>query len=173
MIDKIRNINEQTRINNQVKTYMYGTILSGSYTNWKTDAHPTIFCFGVYNKNGVLFVHGIQMHQLGTNLQWFLNLICNCKKTGFVTNPVQFYNYLKMNGPYIIKKCYRTYKVDCCNFKIVNPGLTNIQNFYKPDDPRDVFLNQLTPYISQPKQIIDTTALRENITNVLNTIKVW
>ena len=105
-------------------------------------------------------------------MQWFLNTILTFKNSGVVTTPVQFFNYLKMNAPLIIKNCYRTYKIEFCNFKIVNPGLTNINNFYKSEDSRDYFLNQLTPVISKPK-IIDLNALRENITNALNTFKIW
>ena len=171
-IDKIRGINQQHKTRIQSRAYIYGVILSGTYANWKTDSHPTFFCLGTYSKNGSIYVHGIQLHNLNVNLQWFLNTILTFKNSGAVSTPLQFFNYLKMNAPLIIKNCYRTYKIEYCNFKIVSSGLTNINNFYKSEDSRDYFLNQLTPVTSKPK-IVDLSALRENITNALNTFKIW
>ena len=76
------------------------------------------------------------------------------------------------NYPAIIELGYRTYRLDQTNFRVVNPGLTNIQGFFKSDDERDSFLNVLNPQ-QRIKTPIDINTLKENITRVINTIKIW
>ena len=173
LINKIRGINQTTKTQTIAKSYMFGVILSGTYSNWKRDPHPTILCFGCYTKqNGIGYVHGIQLHAIGGLNQWLINTIQNMKNNGIITNPYSFYNYIKTNQPSIIKLGYRTYRVDMTDFRIVNAGLTNIQGNYHSDDNRDVFLENLNP-IQTPKKIIDINALKQNITRVINTVKIW
>ncbi len=171
LLDKIRGINQENKIQSNIKSYMFGVILGGTYANWKTDPNPTFFCFGVYIKNNQRYVHGIQLHAIGGNVDYIIKLIQNMKSSGVITNPYSFYNYIKLNNPYIIKQGYRTYKVEASNFKVVNAGLTNIKGNFSSQDPRDYFLNQLNP--NPPKWKMNITDLKNNITRVINTVKIW
>ena len=173
LLDKIRMVNQTSKIQTVARSYIFGVILSGTYTNWKRDPHPTILCLGVYTKqNGFRYVHGIQLHAIGVYQNYLISLLVNMKKNGVITNPYMFFNYLKTNNPAIIELGYRTYRLDQTNFRVVNPGLTNIQGFFKSDDERDSFLNVLNPQ-QRIKTPIDINTLKENITRVINTIKIW
>jgi len=173
LLNKIRGINQNTKART-TNTYMFGVILSGTYSNWKRDPHPTFLCLGCYAKaNGQMYVHGIQLHSIGNGLNYLLTLIQNMKRNGVITNPLSFFNYLKMNNPTLIKEGYRTYNTNFCNFKIVNAGLTNIPNVYPPDDARDGFLKHLEPKPTFVNNNININTLKENITRVINTVKIW
>lgn len=172
LINTIRGINAN---NKPPQQFVFGSIISGTYANWKTDPHPTILCLGNYQKNGAWHVHGFQLHNAGGDLNKILGLIKNYKDNGVTTNPLMFYNTLKMNTPFFVKKCYRTYLSNMCDFKTVNSGFSNIsqQYCYPIQDQRDTFLNYLN---QKPKLFnfdLNTTKLRENITAVINTVKVW
>lgn len=172
LLNKIRGINTQANAVNNAASYMFGTILSGTYSNWKRDPHPTLLCLGKYMKpNGKTYVHGIQLHS-GINVTWLMNLIIRLKQQQTVLNPLIFFNYLKLNYPDIIATGYRTYRIEFCNFKIVNPGLTNVKVFYKPDDQRDGFLEIIAPTFRQ-KIVSNVEQLKTNITNAINSVKVW
>lgn len=172
LINSIRGINSNSNQNVQFSQCMFGVIMSGDYQRWKRDNHPTFFCMGTYISpfNGKKYVHGIQLHAIGNNINWFLNVIKQNK--GVALNPLIFFNYIKMNNYDVIKYGYRTYRLEFCNFKIVNPGITNIKTFYPSTDSRDSFLNFLTPTITQ-KIVQDANKLKENVTKALNTFKVW
>lgn len=172
IINTIRGINKSTEQNVQLNQCIFGVIMSGEYYRWKTDQHPTFFCLGTYINpiNGKRYVHGIQLHSLGGNLLWFLNTIKQYK--GYALNPLVFFNFIKMNNYNVIETGYRTYLLEYCNFKIVNPGITNIKTFYPANDPRDNFLSYLTPVVKQP-QIQDTEKIKENINKALNIFKIW
>ena len=173
LLDTMRMTNEANRTQMYARSYIFGLILSGTYSNWKTDPHPTILCLGSYMKqNGFRYVHGIQLHAIGGFQTTLINLLANMKAKGVVTNPYMFFRYLKQNYPAIIKLGYRTYRIDQTDFRIVNPGLTNIQGFFKSDDDRDSFLNVLNPQQRINTQI-DINTLKENVTRVINTVKVW
>jgi hypothetical protein len=174
LLDKIRMVNQITKTQTIARSYMFGVILSGTYSNWKTDPHPTILCLGCYANpaNGSRYVHGIQLHAIGGYQTHLVTLLANMKKNGIITNPYNFYNYLKMNYQSIIKMGYRTYKIEHTDFRIVNPGLTNIQGKFTSDDNRDTFLNALNPQQTINKSI-DINTLKENITRVINTVKIW
>lgn len=173
LLDTIRGVNKKTA---PVQMFVFGSIISGTYQNAKHDSHPTILCLGNYQKNGKWYVHGIQMHYLGSNLNFVLNTVRSIKQQGVITNPIMFYNYLKMKNPMIIRNCYRTYLSELCDFKTVNPGFSKIsENYCYPiNDTRDSFLNAIS---NKPTQIqnlnLSSTQLRENITAVINTVKVW
>ena len=167
LINKIRGINNSVAPQN---AYIFGTILSGSYANWKTDPHPTLLCLGTYNG----YVHGIQLHAIGEGVNFIVSTINMYKQNSIVTNPLAFYQYLKLRNPMIIKLGYRTYRFEYCNFRIVNGGLTNIQNCYPYTDTRDEFLN----LIGEKKRTIipnfSLDDLKNNIRQVIsNTVKVW
>lgn len=173
LLNLIRGINKKSK---PLQTFAFGSIISGSYSNWKTDPHPTILCLGNYNKNGKWYVHGIQLHAAGVNLDYILNTIRNIKKQGIVTNPILFYNYLKLNNPFLIKNCYRTYLSELCDFKTISPGFSNINEkyCYPISDNRDNFIVRLVDNKMQI-QNVDTysTQLRNNITQAINSVKVW
>lgn len=171
ILNKIKASNIQQNTFNAANSYMFGVILSGSYSNWKKDPHPTFLCLGKYMKpNGKIYVHGIQLHSI--NASWVMNLIKSLKQRQTVISPLIFFNYIKMTNPAIIEYGYRTYRIEYCNFKIVNPGLTNIKVFYKPDDQRDSYLNIIAPTLQQ-KVVSNIEQLKTNIAGALNSFKVW
>ena len=172
LLNKIRGI---ITANKPINNFVFGSIISGTYSNFKHDPHPTIFYFGTFNKNGKVLIHGIQMHALGNNLSWFLSTISSIKLNGVITNPMLFYNYLKIKNPQLIKDCYRTYHAQFSDFKTISPGISNIlpQNCYPISDSRDSFINQLNGTKQIPTQI-NPTVLKNSITQVIsNTVKVW
>lgn len=172
LLDRIRGVNQQSRVNTMMRSYMFGVILSGSYTNWKTDPHPTFLCLGCYtSRNGNMHVHGIQLHAIGGMANWLMQLIKNMKQNGVITNPLNFFMYVRGNAPAIIQQGYRTYRVEACDFHVVHPGLTNIQGNFASDDQRDGFLSILATE-RRPK-MIDLNTLKDNISRVINTVKVW
>ena len=79
----IRGINEKNRpvVSAQQITpadFVFGTIVSGGYTNFKHDPTPTILCLGVYTKqNGFRYVHGIQLHAIGAYQNYLMSLLVN------------------------------------------------------------------------------------------------
>ena len=171
LFNRIKGINAQ---NKPVKQYVFGSVLSGTYANWKTDPHPTILCLGSYNKNGKIFVHGIQMHVSNNYTNYIVNTILNIRNNHVVTNPVLFFNYLKQNSYLVVKECYRTYDASMCDFKIVSPGISsiNIENCYPQSDQRDSFLQTLNNQVNF-KKTFNVAQLKENITRVINSIKIW
>ena len=173
LLNLIRGINKK---NKPVQMFTFGSIISGSYSNWKTDPHPTILCLGNYNKNGKWYVHGIQLHLAGASLNFIINTIINIKKQGVVTNPLLFYNYLKINNPNLVKNCYRTYLSDMCDFKTISPGFSNINEkyCYPISDNRDNFITRIVDNKKNIQNIdINSEQLRNNITQVINSVKVW
>ena len=170
LLNKIRNINFFKK---PKQTFIFGSIISGTYTNWKTDPHPTILCLGTFNKNGKWMVHGIQLHNMYS--QYLITVIKNIKQNGTITNPINFYNYLKLNYPTIIKECYRTYKMEMTDFKTISPGFSNINEkyCYPISDQRDGFINALKENNNKQIPNINQEELRKNITRVTNTVKIW
>lgn len=157
-----------------VQTFVFGSIISGNYSNYKHDPHPTLLCLGSYSNGYVNYVHGIKLHN-NPQLGYILQVIKNIKSSGTVTNPRMFYMYLKNNNPFLIKENYRTYNVSMSNFKTVSPGFSNISlNYCYPiSDDRDGFIRELNGQNNFINKIVDTQQLRFNITKVLNTVKVW
>lgn len=161
--------------NKPIQNFVFGSIISGTYTNWKTDPHPTILCLGNYQKNNQWYVHGIQLHNAAGNLGWLLMTINSLKSNNVIATPIMFYNYLKYKAPGLIRDCYRTYAANMCDFKIVNPGFSNIsENYCYPiSDQRDYFLQKLNKKQTNINIDINSTQLRNNITAVINSVKVW
>lgn len=181
-------INWMRGMNNSNSTptrqYVFGSIVHGYYKNWKHDPNPTILCLGTYMKsNGKLYTHGIQLHAIDTYTQdWLLNLILRMKKTGTVITPMNFYKYLKMNNYNVVKYGYRIYHAELCAFNTISPGFSNItmKTCSQAADFRDnkiKLLNNSLENNSQqtPKntQSINQDELKRNITNVMNTKKLW
>ena len=169
LLNKIRGINQ---LNKPKQQFIFGSIISGTYSNYKHDPHPTILCLGCYNNNGDWFVHGLQLHNNFQN--YIVTTVLNIKKSGIITNPKLFYNYLKLNNPQLVKECYRTYYLSMSDFKTVSPGFSNInENYCYPiSDQRDNFLNILN---TQKKSIpvINTEQLKNNVIRVINSVKIW
>ena len=172
------------------KTYQFGQIISGKYTNWKHDMHPTIFCMGTYinQRNGRSYVHGFNLHYLNSyDLQWLLKLIYMMKRGGQVVNPRQFYYYIKANNPNIVKTSYRIYHTALCKYYTISPGVSSIsvKSCYSIDDSRDMFVSQLNSMIDAaygnnlsgikplPQVSYDKNELQDHIQQVLNSRKVW
>lgn len=177
LINAIRGINKKA-IPRQ--SYVFGSIISGNYQNYKTDPNPTILCLGCYMKqNGAYYVHGIQLHAAGGSLLWILTTARNIKLNSIVTNPRLFFNYLKLNNPNLIKNCYRTYRMDLSNFKTISPGFSNIAEdyCYPIQDERDSQIVNFFKAQSEKRQYIninmDSSELMKNIGEAINTVKIW
>lgn len=172
LMDYISGINAA---NKPAQNFVFGSIISGTYTNWKTDPHPTILCLGNYQKNGQWYIHGIQLHEAGGNLGWLLMTINSLKQNGAIVTPIIFYNYIKYKAPGLIKYSYRTYLSNMCDFKVVNPGFSNInENYCYPiTDERDYFLKRIGTKVNIINMDINSTQLRNNVTAVINSVKVW
>ena len=172
----IRGINEKNRpvVAAQQITpadFVFGTIVSGGYTNFKHDPTPTILCLGNYiHSNGRSYVHGIQLHEISSfDLTWLMGLVNNMKQNNTSTNPRAFYNYLKLNRPSIINSGYRWYHTELTSFKTINPGFSYISEnlCVEPTDIRDSFLKQ------KKETPIDKEKLQQSINDIINTRKVF
>jgi hypothetical protein len=75
-----------------------------------------------------------------------------------IINPRLMYQYLKLNFPTIIQKCYRMYHLEMCEFKIISPGISQIplSSCYGIKDGRDGIIMTFN------NQITQTTTLLEN-----------
>ena len=169
LMDKIRGINQNSR---PIQQFVFGSIISGEYSQFKTDPHPTVLCLGCYQKNGKWYIHGLQLHSPYQN--YLITTIKNIKTNNIITNPLMFYRYLKLNNPQLTRDCYRTYILGFSNFKTINPGFSNIleNNCYPISDQRDVnIVNQLT--VKKVFPTVNINKLKDSITNVINSVKVW
>jgi hypothetical protein len=81
------------------------------------------------------------------------------KRGGQIINPRYFYQYLKFNNPNIIKKCYRTYHTEMCDFKMISPGFSNFNTSlsYPIKDYRDYFVKQLNEMIDNGEECMAPT----------------
>ena len=171
------------------KNYPVGCIVSGAYSNFKTDVNPTILYLGTYQNinNRKFYTHGIQLHYLNeADKAWLLKLIYLMKRGGQVIVPRSFYYYIKINRPYIIKNCYRVYHAEMANFYVISPGFSNmsVSSCYSVKDSRDYQITQLNQMIdasynstqndySKPSKIAyDQNELKEHIQMVLNTTRI-
>lgn len=170
--------------------YVFGTILSGNYSKYKTDPQPTILCLGNYFnpiKNSWK-LHGIQLHHMRPDdLQWLMQQILIWKKNGAVIDPRSFYNYLKNSKKYIIDTAYRTYNTEFVSFKAISPGMSNVTFDYccEPFDTRDGIIREFNKLIRTPAKInnyeqaseiqnqYNTEALNARISEIQNSRKLW
>ena len=188
IIDWLRNIRASVTTGFH-KTYPIGAIVSGSYTNFKHDPTPTILYLGNYQnpKNRKFYIHGLQLHYMSEfDKTWLLKLIYMMKRGSQVVNPRQFYYYIKINRPDIIKKCYRIYHSEFTNFYTISPGFSNmnVKSCYSVKDARDYQITQLNQminasynpttkdYTSPAKIAYSQDELQEHIQMVLNTHKI-
>lgn len=170
--------------------YVFGTIISGEYANWKTDKNPTILCFGNYfdvNKNNWK-VHGIQLHHINPyDLQWLMQQLLIWRKNEAQIDPRSFYYYLKKVKPEIIKNGYRVYHTELTSFKTISPGISSVSlnNCVSVFDTRDNIVQQFNSFIKNPSQILNykqssevqeqynTEELNSHIAEVTNQRKLW
>lgn len=174
---------------NRKRVYPIGSIISGAYSNWHHDPTPTILYLGTYiAKNGKSYIHGIQLHYLSDyDRTWLLNLIYMMKRGGQQIVPRQFYYYIKLNRPYIIKTSYRIYHQGLASFYTISPGFSNldVKSCYTVKDSRDFAITQLNQKIdaaynvnvgdySNPSRVAyDKDELQNHINMILNTRKIW
>src|SRR5574344_311843 len=171
------------------KTYSFGTIVSGTYNNWKTDQHPTILCLGSYQAaNGKNYTHGIQLHAVDPfDRQWLMKTIYMMKRGGQIVNPRYFYQFMKMNRPGLVKRGYRIYHTERCDFRMISPGFSqmSVKMCYSISDARDSYIGQLNSMIDSsynqatdqytvPTRVsYDQAELNEHIIEAMNTRKVF
>lgn len=171
------------------RAWPVGSIISGSYGNWKHDPTPTILYLGTYTaKNGRSYVHGLQLHYMSDlDRKWLLQLVYMMKRGGQVVDLRQFYYYIKMQRPNIARGCYRIYHSHLSDYYTVSPGFStaSVRACYPVKDPRDAFVTQLnqmidasynisrSDYTSPAPVAYNKDELREAIDMALNTRKVW
>lgn len=175
---------------NKTRSYPIGSIISGAYTQYKHDPTPTILYMGTYQNvnNHKFYIHGINLHYLNSfDLQWLIKLLYMMKRGSQQVNPRQFYYYIKINRPQIIKSCYRIYHVEFAKFYTVSPGFSNVdvKSCYSVTDSRDTMIRQLNQMInaaynvnvgdySNPARVaVNQQELSEHIQQVLNSRKIW
>jgi hypothetical protein len=165
--------------------YTFGTIVSGSYLNYKHDPTPTIFVMhggeaASYGQKH--YVHGLNTHYLDSyTLQRFMRTLFLAYRGNQIINPRLMYQYIKLNFPVIVQKCYRMYHLEMCEFKIISPGITQIplNSCYGIKDRRDgiimSFNNQITqtPTLLENRKIAyNQEELQNHIVEALNSKKI-
>lgn len=162
------------------KNYIFGTIVNGSYRNFKKDPKPLVFVMWCgRGANGNYHTHGINLHYLDNNeLMWFARNIFMIKKYQQMIDGRTFYTYLKTRMPSIVKKAYRVYFTQQTDFKMVSAGITNMEKFVYPSN--EAFIQNLNRTISPqaiiqpPKQVaFSSTELRERIIESQNSISLY
>lgn len=185
IVSWLRGIKSSVITGGRGKNYIIGSIVSGQYSNYKHDPSPTILYLGTYQaRNGRFYIHGLQLHYMSDfERLWLLKLIYMMKRAGQVIIPRQFYYYIKMNQPSIVKKCYRIYHAEMANYYTISPGFSNmdVRSCYSVKDPRDYQITQLNQQIesaynpsrrdySYPSKIsYNQNELQNHISEVLNT----
>lgn len=188
IISWLRNIRSSVFTGTMGKSYNIGSIISGQYSNYKHDYSPTILYLGTYQaKNGKYYIHGLQLHYMNdSEINWLLKLIYMMKRGGQVIVPRQFYYYIKMYQPGMVKRCYRIYHAEMANFYTISPGFSNmsVKACYSVRDTRDYRVTQLNQMIDQsynasannytkPSRVAyNQDELKEHIQMVLNTRKI-
>lgn len=129
----------------------------------------------------------MQLHYLNEfDRQWLLKTIYLMKRGGQQVNPRQFYYYIKINKPQIIKNSYRIYHAEYANYYTICPGFSNldVKSCYPVKDSRDANITQLNNMInsaynvnkgnySNPAQVaVNQQELSEHIQMVLNTVRI-
>lgn len=185
IVSWLRGIKNSVFTGSRGKSYIIGSIISGAYSNFKHDSTPTILYLGTYQaKNGRFYIHGLQLHYMtDADRMWLIKLVYMMKRGGQVIIPRQFYYYIKLNRPYLIKTCYRIYHAELANFYTISPGFSNmsVKACYSVKDARDYQINQLNQMINNsynssqgtyttPTKVAYTQdELQEHINEVLNT----
>ena len=185
IVNILRNIRASVTTFFQPRQFVFGSIISGKYSNFKTDPSPTILYMGTYQNvnNHKFYIHGINLHYLNSfDLQWLIKLLYIMKRAGQQVNPRSFYYYIKINRPDIVKRAYRIYHAEMANYYTVSPGCSNLPTSacYSITDARDSMIAQLNAQINAvynanqtPVQIAyDKNELQQHITEVLNTRRI-
>lgn len=175
ILNKLRGIRYSVFTGFATKTYVFGSIVNGSYRNYKRDPNPLVFVMYSDGK----YTHGINLHYLdGNELAWFSRNIFMIKKYQQNIDGRIFYQFLKTRMPSIVKKAYRVYFTNMCNYKMVSAGITNMEKFVYPS--REPYIANLNRLISPqaieapPKQVAySSTELRERIIESQNSIKLY
>lgn len=167
------------------RTYVFGSIISGVYRNWKHDEHPTVLCLGSYqHPNGKNYTHGLNIHYLSPDdYRWLMQNIYLMKRGNQVLNPRYFYQFMKMNRPSLIK-AYRMYHTELCSYKTISPGFSSltVSRCFPVTDARDQYINTLNSMIDEEtprpgynpvKVSYSQDELNEHIIEVMNSRKVF
>lgn len=180
ILNKIRGVRFSLSTGMATKNYIFGSIVHGSYRNYKRDPMPLVFVMwcGRAN-NGQYYTHGINLHYLDSNeLGWLTRNIFMIKKYQQNIDGRTFYIYLKTRMPSIVKKAYRVYFTNLTDYKMVSAGITNYEKFVYPT--REVYainLNKvLNPQaiVAPPKQVaFSSDELRERIIESKNSTNLY
>lgn len=188
IINTLRNIRASVTTLFKPHQFVFGSIISGSYLQYKVDPTPTILYLGTWQnpRNGKYYIHGINLHYLSPDeLSWLLRLLYLMKRGNQVVVPRDFYYYLKSNyyGLSLIKKAYRTYHAELSHYYTISPGCSNatVSSCYSVKDVRDQQIINFNNMINQsyslnnnnPPQVArDESELQRHITEVLNTKRI-
>lgn len=180
ILDKLRGVRYSISTGFTSKNYIFGSIVYGSYRNYKRDPNPLVFVMWCGRAmNGQFYTHGINLHYLdGTELNWFSRNIFMIKKYQQNIDGRTFYQYLKTRMPSIVKKAYRVYFTSLTDYKMVSAGITNYEKFVYPSrEPFIINLNRvISPQaiIAPPKQVaFSSEELRERIIESKNATSLY
>lgn len=135
-------------LSTNVKLLTFGAIYLGSYSNYKHDPQPLIFCM----YSGPKYTHGLNIHYFShMDKAWLGNLIYMIKKGGQVIDGYTLYKLLKMRRMSIVKSCYRVYFTNLLNMKMVSAGITPLDKMIYTDH-RDPWVHALNEKI-KPSEI--------------------
>ena len=159
----------------QIKMLTFGALYYGSYSNWKHDPNPLIFC--MYSDNE--YTHGINTHYLKrSDKEWLGRLIYLIKKAGQNIDPLTFYHLLKQRRKSVVNIAYRLYHTNLLNMKLVSAGITPLDELIYTIS-RDPWVNALNEMIkpSEMKRLptkiaFDPEELRERIITASNAIDI-
>jgi hypothetical protein len=162
-------------MSSNIRLLNFGAIYQGSYSNWKHDPQPQVFCMYSDPK----YTHGLNLHYFTrSDKAWFGRTIYILKRAGQQFDGRFFYKYLKSQKPNIIKVAYRMYHTNLLNAKMVSGGLTPLDDLsYKSSDP---FITQLNETLksssmkstSAPKIAFSPTELQNRISQAINAIDI-
>lgn len=150
ILQSIRNLlkgSKTRKIINTTRRYLPGTVISGTYSNYKKDQHPiALVLYCGKHPNGVDYTHAININAINplrslgglSEQDQLRNLIFGLRASYVPVDMRNFYENLKTSFPNIIKYGYRTYFTSFLYADIVSagfhhgitPALTNNRNYF-------------------------------------------
>ena len=156
------------------KLYTFGAIYEGFYKNYKHDPTPLVWI----QYSDAKYTHAINLHYLDQyEKAWFIKTIYMLKKYQQQIDGYTMYKMLKQQNINIVKKAYRVYFTNMCDYRLVSAGITNMEKLcYTSRDPFVAALNKAispTAISSVPNQVAySSTELRERIIEAQNTVNL-
>lgn len=170
IVNKIRY--NRFAMSTRTRLLTFGAIYYGSYSNFKNDPNPLIFCM----YSGPQYTHGINIHYLSIGDKiWLGNLIYMVKRGGQVIDGYTLYKLLKMRRMSIVDAAYRVYFTNLLNMRMVSAGITPLDRLIYTNHP-DPWITALNEKIrpsempSTPKVAFYAEELQDRINMAVSSI---